>query len=86
MKMSIIIKKIILKTDNYSDVILFNYENPIFFNYLKLGDSLVKKKRTNEIRLYRNEIDTIIKLKFDYVKIYNTMRINPDSIIKNYVN
>lgn len=46
----------------------FVFQSSEFFDFIKIGDTLTKKKESLLINLKRENLDTIIKLDFDKVK------------------
>jgi len=59
----IVIEKSGLKTE-----LDYIYEKQNLYELIKIGDTIIKRKRTNSIAIKRNELDTIINLKFENIK------------------
>ena len=59
---------IVLHKNGIETKLEYPYEKPNFYKFLKIGDTLIKKKDTNSIIIKRLELDTIIHFKFDNVK------------------
>ncbi|MAO09922.1 MAG: hypothetical protein CMC07_03295 [Flavobacteriaceae bacterium] len=55
-------RTIVVKRGNKTQKVLFDHENGGFFELVKVGDSLFKKKDTLDIRLKSKSLDTIIRL------------------------
>ena len=57
--------KTIVIDENYIErSILLDYEKGGLYNYLQVGDSVIKKENSLKINVLRDNIDTIIKMKF----------------------
>ncbi len=59
---------IILNKNGITRQFDFVYENPNLYEFIKVGDTLIKKSGTNSIIIRRSELDTIINLKFENLK------------------
>ena len=57
-------KKVIIKHKYGEKTILFNWEVGSLYDYLRVGDSIVKNGGETRLRVIRNDIDTIIEMKF----------------------
>ncbi|WP_282032689.1 hypothetical protein [Winogradskyella eximia] len=44
------------------------YENPNLYEFIKVGDTLIKRNGTNSVIIKRSELDTTIYLKFENLK------------------
>jgi len=60
----------ILEVDQVK-TIRWDYEKPDVFNFITIGDSLIKKRNSLYFNLKRQELDTIIELKFENIKGYD---------------
>ncbi|MEX2409798.1 MAG: hypothetical protein WD607_00260 [Candidatus Paceibacterota bacterium] len=57
-------KKIIIKGEYVDRTILFNNESSGVFDFLQIGDSIIKKSESLEIQVFRDSRDTTLKMKF----------------------
>ncbi|PQJ15335.1 hypothetical protein BST99_05920 [Aureicoccus marinus] len=57
-------KKVFIKEKYGTKVVLFNGEVGGMFDLIKIGDSISKKEGTNEVRVRRKKLDTVISLRF----------------------
>jgi len=57
-------KKVIVKHKYGEKVILFNFEAGGLYDYLIVGDSVIKNDGEIKLRVIRNDIDTTIEMKF----------------------
>ena len=57
-------KKVILNENNLERVILLDIEQGGLFEFLNIGDSIIKTKDNLKVRVIRNDIDTTIEMKF----------------------
>lgn len=57
-------QKIIINQDNQEDVIVMNFEAGGLYDFLCIGDSISKTSGSLKVRVVRNDMDTIIKMKF----------------------
>lgn len=57
-------KKIFIKEKYGTKVALFNGEVGGMFDFIKIGDSINKQEGTNEVRVRRKKLDTVISLRF----------------------
>ncbi len=57
-------KKVIINENNQQRVILFDIEISGLYDFLEIGDSIIKNKGELRVRVIRNELDTILKMKF----------------------
>lgn len=47
----------------------FVYEDSSLFNFIKVGDSIIKKKDDLNVRIIRKELDTLIPLTFKKLRV-----------------
>jgi hypothetical protein len=88
----IIKKKYYLKERGFDVVILeengteiqldYLHEKPNFYDFLKIGDTLIKQNDSNSIIIKRSELDTTIYFKFDNVKGSDLYSKNNDFLNK----
>ena len=57
-------EKVVLKKDQGSEVILTDWETSGFFDFLKVGDSISKNPNSLQVKIWRNNRDTIYNLEF----------------------
>lgn len=57
-------KKVIVRDKYGEKVVLFNLEAGGLYDYLIVGDSVIKNDGEIKLRVIRNDIDTIIEMKF----------------------
>lgn len=57
-------KKVIINENNQERVILFDIELGGLFDFLSIGDSIIKTKGNLQVNVIRNNIDTLIVMKF----------------------
>ena len=57
-------KKVFIKEKYGTKIVLFNGEVGGMFDFIKIGDSISKKEGTNEVRVRRKKLDTVISLRF----------------------
>ena len=61
-------KKLVIDQNGQHKTILLNFESIQLFDFIKVGDTLVKKKNLLQLEIKRKNLDTIIPLKFENVK------------------
>lgn len=61
-------KKVVLVNQSETREIRLDYEWMELFKFIKVGDSVTKEKKTLDMRLTRNELDTMIRLNFSNIK------------------
>ena len=59
-------QKVILKHEYGERILLFNHETGGLFNYIEVGDSLVKKNGTLDVNILRENFDTTITMRFTW--------------------
>ena len=57
-------EKVVLNTDLGTEVVLTDWETSGFYDFLKIGDSISKNPNSLEVKIWRNNRDTIYNLKF----------------------
>ena len=57
-------KKVFIKEKYGTKIILFDGEVGGMFDFIKIGDSINKQEGTNEVRVRRKKLDTVISLRF----------------------
>ena len=72
--------KIIL---NDNTILFADYENPEFYHFIEIGDSLIKRRNSLHFELKRKYLDTILFFKFENVKGFMNSEVY-DSIKTNY--
>ncbi|NVN18056.1 hypothetical protein GUA46_06870 [Muricauda sp. HICW] len=73
-------KKIVL--DHGAEEVDLVYEKSELYDFIRLNDSIEKKKNTLYLRIKRNDKDTLIILKFENVKGYSNYIHKYDSLRK----
>lgn len=58
-------QKVIVKHEYGERTILFNQETGGVFNFIEVNDSIIKELDTLAVRIIRNNLDTLIIMKFD---------------------
>ena len=54
-----------LKISNYNTKIVFlDYDKSGFYDFVRIGDSIIKEKGNMKIRLIRNDIDTVFTIDY----------------------
>ena len=61
-------KVLILDNNNNNKELDFVYEKPSLYEYIRIGDTLIKEKGTLKLRIKRVFLDTIIELKLENIK------------------
>jgi len=59
-------QKVFLKHDYGERVILFNHETGGLFNYIEVGDTLIKEYGTLDVKILRADFDTTITMRFNW--------------------
>ncbi|MEX0995496.1 MAG: hypothetical protein WDZ45_00445 [Flavobacteriaceae bacterium] len=74
-------KKVILNTKNGSEYIfILNFERDDFYEFIQIGDTLIKPKNSLEVNLTRKSLDTTIYFRFDNTrgfinsKVYDSIK------------
>ncbi|GGZ94705.1 MULTISPECIES: hypothetical protein [Flavobacteriaceae] len=67
---------IVLEKNGITTQMDFVYQNPILYQYLKVGDTLIKTKNSNSIVVKRAKLDTTINLTFENLKGVKKYSIN----------
>ncbi len=62
--------KVIISHNNIENALDFVYEKQEIYNFIKIGDTLIKEKNLLEFQIKRKNLDTVIKLKFENIKGY----------------
>lgn len=57
-------KKIIVNEDNMKKTLLFNIETSGIFDYFEVGDSIIKRNGSLQVRVLRHDLDTVLKMEF----------------------
>ena len=57
-------KKVVLNKSVGSEVVLMNWDSSGLFEYLKVGDSVAKETETLEVKIWRNNTDTLYNLTY----------------------
>ena len=57
-------KKVILDELGSEKVLLFNIETSGVYDFFEVGDTLIKENGSFYIRVIRNDLDTLLKMKF----------------------
>ncbi len=69
-------QKIVLDLKNGgSKTIITNFEKEEFYNFIKVGDSLTKKRYSLEVALRRPGVDTTLSFKFENVKDFKKSKV-----------
>ena len=58
-------KKVIIDGEYRERTILFNHETGGLYDFFRINDSVIKVRETLDIRIIREDCDTIIKMKFE---------------------
>ncbi len=53
-----------LKLANYNRIVVVDYDKSGFYPFVQIGDSLIKEKGSLDIRLIRNELDTVFTIDY----------------------
>ncbi|MCF6296217.1 MAG: hypothetical protein L3J25_11095 [Flavobacteriaceae bacterium] len=61
-------KKIVLNDSSFKEEIDFIYEKFDIYEFIQLGDTLLKEKNSLNLQIKRRSFDTIIQLKFENIK------------------
>jgi len=59
-------EKVIINNENQNTTLRFSFEASGLYDYLRIGDSIIKKKDSLSVRVIRSHIDTTINMKFKY--------------------
>jgi len=57
-------KKVILREDNASKTVLFNNETSGIYDFIEVGDSIIKEEGSLRIRLFRDSQDTVLVMRY----------------------
>jgi|GEM_PF-4849082 len=55
-------RTVILEVDGKREILLLDFETTGIFEFIKVGDTLIKQKKSLDLRLIRTEMDTIMKM------------------------
>ncbi|MBD0825521.1 hypothetical protein [Aestuariibaculum marinum] len=58
----------VLDQDGITKRLDYVYQNPKLYEFLEIGDTLIKRPQTNSIIIKRTKLDTTINLKFENLK------------------
>jgi len=58
-------KKVIINENSSERVILLDIEQGGLFEFLNVGDSIIKTKGNLKVKVIRNNVDTLIEMKFE---------------------
>ena len=58
-------RKVIIKENNTSRTVLFNNQTSNIYDYIEIGDSIIKEESSFQIQVFRNGQDTVLVMRYD---------------------